>query len=181
MITVDLWEWSFQIVCWCWNGLTGLWHNHLCCLLFVLLFFSHSFCPFIFHRFLFPSMPSLVFILFILLLQWKLTFPSQNIPPKGSGTLRSSSKWSLFISLFHFFTSCIVPYNTFHGRYPQNSILFFLSTEQIWGLIPNLYLTSCVTLIYLISLSLICQYWKIRKNPCFHLITTSHRYRNILI
>ena len=182
MIAVDLWEWSLQIVCWCCNGLTGLWHNHLCCLLFILLFFSHSFCSFIFHHFLFPSILSLVFILLILLLQWKLTFPSQTIPSKGSGTLwdpplNEVSSSPYLISLLPAL-SPIIHFMVVTHKIPFD---FFWSSEQIWGLIPNLYLTSCVTLIYLFTLGLICQYWKTRKNVCFYLITTSHRYKNIFI
>lgn len=142
----------------------------------ILLFFSHS-TPFVLLHFLFPSLPSLVFILLILLSRRKPTFPPRNAPSTGSSTLWdsafSSSKCSFSSSLVHFFTSCIVPYNTPHGCSPQNPIIFFLIKQAYLDLTPNLYLTSCVTLTYLISLSLICQYWKIRKNPCFHLITVS--------
>ena len=90
----------------------------------------------------------------------------------------------LRISSFPFFISLLPALSpTTHFMVVAHKILFnfFWSSEQIWGLIPNLYRTSCVTLIYSFTLSLICQYWKIRKNPCFHLITTSHRYKNIFI
>lgn len=100
----DFWEWISQLVCWRWNGVISLWHNHLGCLS---LLSNHSLATDCVKFSSFSISLGLISRFLLLISLYIIQHPHPKVlHPEAPGRWEPVSP----SSLVHFFISCVVPH-----------------------------------------------------------------------